>query len=181
MSAYPLDDQGGLVPGNDLADDFSVAPFVGLILASFRNLSGEPSVQRYVSQEPGLRLAIRSLTAAVTAAGARVRDAGELHGSLDDSLKPYTSAEIWVFNLATDVIAVLGSAAGLSSGMRAMMASNLGGLDREASSHRWKKELKSAELGPEAFRELRSRIPRRTLKPERSGIRRPPDAATYAF
>jgi hypothetical protein len=181
VSAYPLDDQSGLVPSSDLADDFSVAPFVGLILAAFRHLSGEPSVQRYVEQEPGLRLAIRSLTAAVTAAGVRVRDAGELHGSLDDRLKPYTPAEIWVFDLATDVIALLGSAPGLSGGTRAMMASNLGSLDREASSHRWKKDLKIADPGPEAFRELRARIPRHTLKPERSGMRRPPDAATYAF
>jgi hypothetical protein len=61
------------------------------------------------------------------------------------------------------------------------MASNLGSLDREASSHRWKKDLKIADPGPEAFRELRARIPRHTLKPERSGMRRPPDAATYAF
>jgi hypothetical protein len=181
VSAYFSDDQGGLVPGSDLADDFSVAPFVGLILASFRQLSTEPSVQDYVGQEPGLRLAIRSVTAAVTAAGTRVRDAGELHGGFDDSLKPYTPAEIWVFDLATDVIALLGSAEGLPGGTRAMIASNLGSLDRDVSSHRWKKDLKDADLGPEAFRELRARVPRHTPKPERSGIKRPPDAANYAF
>jgi hypothetical protein len=144
-------------------------------------MAARPAVQRYVGQEPGLRLAIRSLTAAVTAAGTRVRDAGKLHGSFDDRLKPYTPDEIWVFDLATDVIALLGSAAGLSGGTRAMMASNLGSLDREASSHRWKKDLKSADPGPEAFRELRARIPRHPLKPERSGLRLPPDPATYAL
>jgi hypothetical protein len=56
-----------------------------------------------------------------------------------------------------------------------------GGPAASSVSHRWKKDLKNADLGPEAFRELRARIPRHTLKPERSGTRRPPDAATYAF
>jgi hypothetical protein len=169
-----------LVPYGDLTVDFSVAPFLGLVLASLRQLSSEASVQDYVSRAPGLRPAIQSLALAVADAGVRVRDSGELRDSFDENLPAYTPGEIWVFNLAIDLIALLGGIDDLPGGTRAMIASNLGSLDRDADSRRWKKELRSAGPRPEAFRELRARIPGHTLNPEPSrGGHRSPDGYLY--
>jgi hypothetical protein len=152
----------GLVPAE--ADDCSSsAPFLYLMLAVLGPLfSYEPAVQEYVHRQPGLRQQIRDLAMAVSAAGVRVRDDGLLKDDFDMNLRVYTPEEIWTFDLAIDVIAVLGAVDGLPGSTRAKTASDLRSLEQEAHSHTWKKDLRKAGTGPEAFQGLRGRIPHRS-------------------
>jgi hypothetical protein len=153
--------QSSLVP--DDVDDQSVAPFIYLTLATVGPLlAHENTVQAQVSAEPGLRQQIRLLSTSVGAAGARVRNAGLLKDSFDESLQVYTPEEIWTFDLAFDVIAMLGAIDGLRAGTRASLVDSLRSLDRTARLHTFKKDLKKAGQGPEALRDLRARVPRRT-------------------
>jgi hypothetical protein len=153
-------DVDSMVPGG--TDDCSTSsPFLYLLLAALGlGLSHEPVVQDYLRDSQPFHQAIRALTTAVSAAGVRVRDAGLLNGDFDMNLKVYTAEEIWLFDLAVDVLAVVGTLDGLPGQTRARMASDLRSLDQEVTSHTWKKELKRAGDGPERFRELRSRVPR---------------------
>ena len=151
-------DDHALVP-DDVDDCSSSSPFVYLVLASFGLLSTEPVIQEYTSTS-GLRGRIRALTTAVSAAGVRVRDGGLLKDSFDGNLSVYTAAEIWTFDLAVDVIAMLGAVAGLPGKTRAMIADNLKTLDRNEHRHTWKKDLKGAGEGVGAFRDLRAGVPR---------------------
>jgi hypothetical protein len=80
------------------------------------SLTYDRAVVAYLSAEPGLRQKIRQLSAAVGVAGARVRDAGLLTDSFDQNLRVYTSEEIWTFDPAIDVIALLGTLDGLPGG-----------------------------------------------------------------
>ncbi len=149
-----------LVP-DDVDDCGTSAPFIFLALSVLGpGLSTEPVVQEYLRGNPGLARDIQALSAAVSAAGVRVRDAGLLKDSFDENLAVYTPAEIWTFDLAFDVIAMLGGLEGLPGKARAMVTQDLRSLDQTAHSHTWKKDLKKAGSGPEEFRELRERIPR---------------------
>jgi hypothetical protein len=165
FAAFP-DDQASLVP--DDVDDQAVAPFIYLTLATLGPLlDSESAVQEFARKEPGTHRTIRALSTAVGDAGVRVRDAGLLKDGFDENLKVYTPQEIWTFDLAIDLIAMLGALDGLSRGARAQIVDSLRSLDWSVHSHTWKKELKKAEPGPEAFRELRAKIPRHTPKPAR--------------
>jgi hypothetical protein len=148
-----------LVP--DDVDHESVAPFIYLTLVTLGSLTRERAVVAYLGAEPGLRQKIRQVSAAVGAAGVRVRDAGLLKGSFDENLRVYTPEEIWTFDLAIDVIALLGTLDGLPGGTRASIADTLRLLSQSTHTHTWKKDLKNAGQGPEAFRELRAQVPRR--------------------
>jgi hypothetical protein len=163
--AASLDGGMGLVP--DDADDCSKsAPFLYAMLGVLNwVLSPEPAVQQYVGSQAGLRDQIRALTAAVSAAGVRVRDAGVLKNDFDNNLVVYTPDEIWTFNLATDVIAVLSALDDLSADAQAKATSNLRSIDGEVVKHHWRKELKKANDGPAGFRELRARTPQHKARP----------------
>ena len=89
-------------------------------------------------------------------------DAGLLKDSFDESLQVYAPEEIWAFDLAFDVIAMLSAIEGLRGGTRASLVDSLRSLDRTAGLHTFKKDLKKAGSGPEALRDLRSRVPHRT-------------------
>lgn len=164
---YSFDDQVSLVPAN--ADDcMTSAPFLFLTLSTLGPaLSIEPAVQEYTRHQPGLHAKIRALSTAVSAAGVRVRDDGLLKDDFDDNLKVYTPEEIWLFDLAIDVIAMLGTLGGLPKAKHAQVASNLRSLDQSVDTHTWKKELKKAGAGPAEFRELRAGLPRHTPSPGR--------------
>jgi hypothetical protein len=150
-----------LVPG-DVDDCGTSAPFIFLALSVLGpGLSTEPVVREYLRGNPGLVRDIRALSAAVSAAGVRVRDAGLLKDSFDENLAVYTPAEIWAFDLAFDVIAMLGALDDLPGKARAMVTEDLRSLDQTAHSHTWKKDLKKAGPGPEEFWELRAMTPRR--------------------
>jgi hypothetical protein len=159
-----LDDQASLVPG-DVDNSFTLPTFVKLMLTMLSPvLSREPVVQEYIARDPALLQQIRALSTAVSAAGVRVRDAGVLK---DDSvnLKVYTPGEIWLFDLAVDVIAMLGGLPGLPSAKRALISSDVSSLDYWVNGHTWKKELKRAGEGPPEFQELRARVPHHPVRP----------------
>jgi hypothetical protein len=159
--------RASLVPeGTD--DCFTVSPFLFLLLAVLGSgLSSQQAVQDYVSAHPGLGQQIRALSTAVSAAGVRVRDAGLVKDSFSETLEPYTPEEVWTFDLAVDVVAMLGGLDGLPGNARAEIASDLQSLDRNVHSHHWKKEVSRAGVGPEAFRVLRAQVPRHTPHPGR--------------
>ncbi len=161
LAYYYLDDWDSLVPAQ--ADDCSSsAPFLYLTMTALGSLlSPEPAVQAYVRSQRGLRGQVRALAMAVSAAGVRVRDAGLLKDDFDQNLAVYTPAEIWVFDLALDVVALLGSLPELPGRARAKAASDLLSLEDNARSHAWKDKLRRAGTGPEPFGDLRGRIPRR--------------------
>ena len=167
VSALSVAGKGGSSRGrrakSAISRRVSVAPFIYLTLATLGPLlTYEHAVQAHVSAEPGLRQKIRQLSTATGTAGVRVRDAGLLKDGLDENLQVYAPEEIWTFDLAFDVIAMLGAIDGLRGGTRASIVDSLRSLDRTAHLHAFKKDLKKAGPGPEALRELRDRIPHRT-------------------
>jgi hypothetical protein len=160
-------DDTALLPGG--VDNCSTsAPFLYLTLTTFGSvLSLEPAVQDDIRRQQGMHQKIRELCTAVSEAGVRVRDAGLIKDDFDDNLKVYTPEEIWTFDLAIDVIAMLGTLDGLPGDSRARIASNLRSLDQSVTEHTWKKELKKAGDGPARFRELRASVPRHAPHPGR--------------
>ena len=157
-------------------------PFIHLILVVLGygpsyGLSAEPAVREFVDAEPGLLADIRSLGAAVGAASQRVREAGLLKNGFDDHLTYYDPAEIWCFDLAIDVIAMLAGLTGLTGTGRADTTQALRNLDATAQGHTWRKGLKHAGDGPAALGALRERVPRHTPDPARVAGR--PSSVTW--
>lgn len=155
----------GLVPAG--TDDVAVAPFIYLTLSTLGLLSFESVVQQYASAEPAAHRAIRALSSAVSAAGTRVRDTGRMHDEFDQRLGLYTADEIWMFDLAVDVIAMFATIGGLTPGTRALVVSDLRSLDDDVHSHHWQKEVRRAGAGPAEFGELRAHVPRHKPHPGR--------------
>jgi hypothetical protein len=154
-------DQTALVP-EDADDCWTSAPFLFLALSTLGPLlSTESVVQQYMKRDPGLFQQIRALTTAVSQAGVRVRDAGLLKDDLDENLAVYTPEEIWTFDLAFDLIAMIGALDGLPGRVKAKAASDLRNLDHTAHQHAFKNAMKKAGEGPVAFHELRARVPYR--------------------
>lgn len=155
------DDEVSLVP-EDADDCMSSAPFLFLALSTLGPLlSTEPVVREYMRGQPRLLPQIRALSTAVSAAGVRVRDAGLLKDDFDDNLAVYTPEEIWTFDLAFDVIALIGALDGLPGRARAKAASDLRTLDQDTRGHAWRHAMKKAGEGPVAFAELRATVPHR--------------------
>ena len=157
----------GLVPdGTD--NCWTSAPFIYLILACLGSgLTSESAVLNYVREYPEFHRQIRELSTAVSDAGVRVRDEGRLRSDMDDNLRVYTPDEIWMFDLAVDLIAMLGSVDGLSNQSLAEYKNNVRTLDDEVHAHTWKKGVKKAGAGPVQFQELRQRVPHHVPNPMR--------------
>jgi hypothetical protein len=136
-----------------------VAPFIYLTLTTLDMLSRDSVVQQYSSAQPEAQHAIRQLSRAVAAAGTRVRDTGQMRDSFDQNLRYYTAEEIWLFDLAIDVIAMLGTLGGLAPATRARVIEDLKLLDNNVHAHQWKKEVRQAGQGPAPFLELRAHVP----------------------
>lgn len=153
-------DQVSLIP-EDTDDCATSAPFLYLALSAFYLLGTVSAVKEHMHRDPWLLNQVRALSAAVSAAGVRVRDAGLLKDSFDVSLAVYTPEEIWTFGLAFDVIAQFGTLDGLPGKERALIVSDVRSLDWYTAKHDWKKAMKKAGEGPAAFRELRARTPHR--------------------
>ncbi len=144
------------------------APFIYLIMACLgSSLNTEQAVLAYVGSYPDFHAHIRELSRAVSNAGVRVRDEGQLRSDFDDSLRIYSPDEIWLFDLAVDVIAMLGSIDGLSNESLARYKSDVRTLDDEVHTHTWKKGVKKAGAGPVQFQDLRHRVPRHVVNPMR--------------
>ena len=160
----PLDTQAGLLP-DDVSKE-GVSPFVSLTLSSFHLLGVMAPVREFTHREPGLHATIRALASAVSAAGVRVWDAGLLRSDLDDRIDVYTPDEIWIFDLAVDVIVMLGAVEGLRRDTRVLVGENVRLLDRNVANRAWKKLLKKAMAPPLDLRELRAKVPHHTPNPE---------------
>jgi hypothetical protein len=149
-----------LVPED--VDDCWSTPFLFLALSTLGPLlSKDPAVQQHMRREPGLLQQIRAMSTAVGAAGVRVRDAGLLRDDLDDRLAPYTPEEVWTFDLAFDVIAMLGALDGLSGRVKAKATSDLRQLGESTRRNGWDHAMKKATEGPAALSDLRARVPHR--------------------
>jgi hypothetical protein len=157
---------GGLVPP-DTDNCSTSSPFLYLIMASLGTLSTEQPVLAYTHSDPAFHQQVQHLSAAVSAAGERVRDEGRIRNDFDDNLRIFSPVEIWLFDLAVDVIAMLGSLMGLSNASLALYKDNVRTLDDEVHTHTWKHGLKKAGAGPEEFRELRQRVPHHPVHPMR--------------
>jgi hypothetical protein len=116
--------------------------------------------KEYVTARPSLLASVQALSTAVSAADVRVRDTGMLKDDFDERLTIYTPDEIWTFDLAFDVIAMLGALDVVQGETRALVISNMKSLDQQATGHTWKKELDKAGNGPAQFQELRTFVPR---------------------
>jgi hypothetical protein len=139
----------------------AAASFVSLTMSSLILLGLQPAVKDCMQREPGLLRQVQALSRAVSAAGVRVRDAGLLKDMFDSNLAVYTPEEIWTFDLAFDVIALLGALDGLTGEVHANMVTNLHSLDRYAHNDAWRNAMQKAGEGPVAWHEFRARIPRR--------------------
>ncbi len=160
-----FDNSAHLMPP-DLDDCSTSAPFLMLIMAAFGLLSSEAPSVSYAKQL-GIDQQVRDLVTAVSAAGVRVRDYGLIKSDFDDNLRVYTAAEIWCFDLAIDVLAMLGSVDGLTPSTLAQFKSDVRRLDDEVNSHHWKHELKKAGAGLPQFQQLRQVVPHHTINPFR--------------
>jgi hypothetical protein len=153
-------DESSLVPeGTDGCR--TSASFLSLALSTLTFLGLQPVVKEYTQREPRLLEQVRALSRAVSTAGVRVRDSGLLKDSFDSNLAIYTPEEIWTFDLAFDVIALISALDGLTGDARAQAASNMGLLDGYAGRPPWQQAMATAGDGPVAWRELRAQVPHR--------------------
>jgi hypothetical protein len=144
------------------------SPFIGLIMSSLGpGLSTEPAVLAYSHAFPEFHQKVRELSVAISAVGVRVRDSGQLRGEFDGNLHIFSPEEFWLFDLAVDVIAMLGSVQGLPNSELARFRGNVRTLDEDVSSRVWRNGLRAAGEGPPYFRELRAHVPRHIVNPSR--------------
>jgi hypothetical protein len=166
-----------------LADDFSLVPpdcsgwtdvpFIDLLLVELGyspsyGLSAEPAVRDFVRSQPGAYEQIRAVTAVASRAGERARDSGQLKSTLDDNLKYYTSDEIWCFDLALDVLAMLAVVPGVSGDARFRALDAVRTLSVTCHGHFWHKHVRQAVDAPADFGNLRSRVPARPAHPSKT-------------
>lgn len=156
MNAFP--DASRLVPESLQYD--AMAPFIGLTLSTFYLLETQPSVQQYIQANPQAHRAIRALSTAIAQAGGRVRDTAPSGGMFDEHMDLFTAEELWLVDLATDVIAMFAAAGGLDAAKHALVINDLRQLDKTARIYDWKSLVPAVGDGPAEFRELRADIPR---------------------
>ena len=140
--------------GTDLIP--TAAGFLRGFLQMFEGVGTSPTVAECMRREPRLLEQVRALATAVSAASVRVRDAG-LEESARTSLAVYAPEEIWIFDLAFDVLAQLGALDGLTGEMRASIAQSVRQLNEDSLQKIWQKGMKKAGGGPVTWRELRAR------------------------
>lgn len=150
--------QSGLVPLHLNYGD--AVEFVYLTMSALNMLSGEAPVQQYIRAEPDAHRAILALCRAVTQAGIRVRNPSRKHDAIEEHLRDFTAEEIWMCDLAIDVLAMLATSGGTRSDTHATVLDHLRMVDKQAGSHHWRREVHKAGDGPAEFRELRAQIPR---------------------
>jgi hypothetical protein len=166
--AERLDDDFSLVPP-DFSNGTDV-PFIDLLLVElgyspYAGLSHDPAVRSFVRSQPGVYEQIRSVGAAAAQAGLRARDSGQLKNGFDDSLRYYTPDEVWCLDLAIDVLAMLAVMPGVAGQARFRALDAVRDLNQTCHGHHWHKQVRHAVAAPDAFVELRSRVPLRTAHP----------------
>jgi hypothetical protein len=136
----------------------ATAPFIYETITAFQYLNEEPPVRQFARAEPEAVQAIRALCTAVTNAGIRVRDGGKAK-ILDEHLSFFTAEEIWMIDLAVDVVAMFAYGGGLRSETQLRVHTSLRSVDKHRRDRHWKREVHKAGTGPDAFRELRAQFP----------------------
>jgi hypothetical protein len=134
------------MPIRTAADESSLPALVQVILNAMGALREEPPVQRVLDKD-GVTGCAEALTPEVTAAGERVRDAGLIVDGFGTDLKAFQPTEIWTFNLAADLIAVMVEADNLSKIKRGSFRDMLRGIDASLGSHWARSTLGNAAPG----------------------------------
>ena len=136
----------------------ATSPFIDRTMFAMMDLSYVPFVQQYLRANPEAQKAIVELNRTVTNFGIRVREAQGPHLVIDDSIKYYSAEEIWMIDLAIDVVAMLVTSGASLSG-RDRILSDLRSADKQVHSRHWRHQVQKAGAGPEQFRGLRELIP----------------------
>ena len=120
-------------------------------------------MEQYGRANPDARHAIYALSGTIGQVGIRVRDsgAGKKADFMHENLRLYTDDEIWMFDLAIDVLAMLSTGGGLHDGVRTQALDHLKRADEHSHDGHWKRALHHAGDGPEEFRVLRAHVPHR--------------------
>jgi hypothetical protein len=117
-------------------------------------LLAEPAARRAAE---GFAAHVPALNDAVVAAGRRVLDAGLVVDAGRVDLKVYEPAELWAFDLATDVVAVLAAAPNLAKAKRTAVHGELRILDAGLGAHGSRSMIGNAKPGP-ALAPLRAAV-----------------------
>jgi hypothetical protein len=139
--------------------DAVTIPFIDRTISVLNRLNDEPAVRQYARAHPDACRAIVALSQAVFDTGIRAQRNGH---DQDEHLRHFTAGEIWMVDLAVDVVTMFLDNGGLRRGGDGI-ASDL----RRAEQHghmdgrHWKKQVQNAGDGPEGFRGLRGRVPGR--------------------
>ena len=120
-------------------------------------LLAEPAARRVAEN---LSTHVPALNEAVVAAGRRVLDAGLVIEAGRVDIELYEPAELWAFNLATDLIALLAAAPNLAKAKRTAVHGELRILDAGLGAPRLRSKIGSAQP-PAALATLRAAVPRR--------------------
>jgi len=123
-------------------------------------LISEPAAQRVVEAQ-GLSDSVALLSDAVVGAGQRVRDGGLVLSERAVDIKIYQPAEVWTFNLAADLIAVLVVVPNLPKAKRVAVRDVLMRLDAGLGTHWCRSTIGNAAPGPEPLQGLREVLPHR--------------------
>jgi hypothetical protein len=171
------------VQTDEHGDDFSLVPqdiesstnipFIDLLLVAlgyspYYGLSADQAVRAFVRAQAGMYDQVRAVSSVVGQAGVRVRDSGQLRNGFDDNLKYYTHDEMWCFDLAIDMLAMLATLPGVSGAVRFRAQDAVRDLNETCQGHWFHKQVRHAVDAPAAFAPLRSRVPVRSAKQARS-------------
>jgi hypothetical protein len=152
------EDSPGLVPRHLNYGDVTT-PFIYNTVSALQWISDDPTVEQYVSSHPEDHRAILALSRSITEVGLRVRAAHKDAKAYDEHLRQFTAEEIWMVDLAADVVAMFAGGGGLRSDTRASVFDRLKRVDEHSRSHHWKAQVRKAGEGPAEFRQLRASIP----------------------
>jgi len=136
-----------------------IAEFIYTTISALAFLDDEQVGRQYARSNPEAASAIRELTRAVCACGHRVQDMNPNRNILDEPLRLFTDEEIWLCDLAADVVAMLATSGGLHGFRGQTIFDKLRDLDKLAHTHHWKSMVRKADPGPAQFRQLRELIP----------------------
>jgi hypothetical protein len=136
----------------------ATSPFIERPLFALLLLNDEPSVQQYLRANLDAQKALLELTGAIGQVALRVRDAHGPKIVIDEHIKYYSAQEIWMFDLAIDVVAMLVTS-GATVSDRDLILSDLRSADKHAGSRPWRHQVHKAGAGPAQFRQLRELIP----------------------
>ncbi len=125
-------------------------------------LASEAVVSRFVEQQ-GLAASVPALMDDVAGAGRRVVTDGLVLDERRIDFGVYTPDEMWVFNLAADLVAMLAALPNLAKTKRAAVRDLLITVDAALGTHSARSTIGNAHEGPADLRPLRETIPHRKL------------------